>query len=449
MGDEGLDARESQGLIAGDQPQVEQQFGDRQTASTDGGDYAGQNIDKRQNTFIINLLGKDPADAISPQSFQELIQTLQRITDGQTVKRTYQEVLPPDAEVSRPTATSLEDMVTQLQEFRRLQQFLQRLAEDPEMPESIRKQLDKLRQLDNEGEQKDALNASINESQSACQAYLQIVLRPDLSSDGLVVNAWLIPDDAIHDAAKRHQPLDLDEAQKGASCKIEAVPQVLNQFLNKALQYLRGRRYELTIEAFLPLDYLGAAVDAWELADLFFEDDTYLLGTKYSVVVRSQERLDPRYLASRLNQWYTNWDRVKMRLSSVPGQDDFEHLNQMDACNWKLLVKQLNQKLGLKLTCGLVEDQKRDLFTCLLKAALPIAIWPRLDVPEIDQVNEIEQLLESGPLLKLLAAVRQKREEADCVDYPASHLGSHLAVLWEDPYRLTPDALAQLRPPGQ
>jgi hypothetical protein len=121
----------------------------------------------------------------------------------------------------------------------------------------------------------------------------------------------------------------------------------------------------------------------------------------------------------------------------------------MNACNWKQLVKRLNQKLGLKLTCGLAEDQKRELFTCLLKAALPIAVWPRLDVPEIDQVNEIEQLLGAGPLLKLLAAVRQKREEADCADCPASHIGSHLAVLWADPYRLTPDALAQLRPPGQ
>ncbi|MGF1523889.1 MAG: hypothetical protein ACFBSF_16345 [Leptolyngbyaceae cyanobacterium] len=444
-----IDGRESQGLINNPQAAVDQQYGDRQTANTDGGDYAGRTIDKRSNTFIINLLGTYPAGSISQQSLQELVKALEQITDDQSVKRTYQEVLPPDAEVSRPIATSFEGMVNQLQEFRRLQPFLQRLAEHPDTPETIRKQLNKLRQLDSGGESQEPQNASANERQSGCQAYLQIVLRPDLSSDGLVVNAWLIPDDTVQDPAKRYQPLDLDETQKGASCQIEAVPQVLNQFLNQALQYLRGQRYELTIEVFLPLDHLCADVDAWELADLFFEEDTYLLGTKYPVVVRSQERLDPRYLASRLNQWYTNWDRVKMRLSSISGQDDFEYLSQMDACNWKQLVKRLKQKLGLKLTCGLVDTQKKDLFTCLLKAALPIAIWPRLDLPEIDQGAEIEQLVASGPLLKLLTAVRQKREEADCADCPDSHLGSHLAVMWEDPYRLTPDALAQLRPPGQ
>lgn len=449
MGDEQMDARASQGFIQDPQSTVEQQFGDRQTASTDGGDYAGQNIDKRHNTFIINLLGKDPADAISQQSFQDLIQTLEQMTNVQSVKRTYQEVLPPDAEVSRPIATSFEGMVTQLQDFRRLQPFLQRLAEHPDTPEAIRKQLNKLRQPDSEHEQNTPQTATANNRQLGCQAYLQIVLRPDLSSDGLVVNAWLIPDDTVQDPIKRYRPLDLDETQKGASCQIEDVPQVLNQFLNQALRYLSGQRYELTIEVFLPLDHLGADVDAWELADLFFEDDTYLLGTKYAVVVRSQERLDPRYLASRLNQWYANWDRVKMRLSSVPGQDDFAHLNQMDSCNWKQLVKKLKQKLGLKLTCGLVEEQKKDLFTCFLKAALPIAIWPRLDVPEIDQGAEINHLVASGPLLKLLTAVRQKREEADYADCPDSHLGSHLAVLWENPHRLTPDALAQLRPPGQ
>ena len=29
------------------------------------------------------------------------------------------------------------------------------------------------------------------------------------------------------------------------------------------------------------------------------------------------------------------------------------------------------------------------------------------------------------------------------------HLGSHLAVIWENPYRLTPDAIARLIAPGQ
>jgi len=447
MDDDKIDARKSQGPIVGPQGPVNQQYGDRQSASTGGGDYAGQNVDKR--TFVNILFGADPIGSISPKFSQDLVATLEQVADGQSVRRAYQETLPPDAEVSRPKATSFEDMVVHLQEFRKLQAFLKRIADAPNVPDAIRQQLDELRQQEGEIGQKAQQQASASDPRPILKSYLQIVLRPNLSSDGLVVNAWLIPDESVHDPVKRYQPLDLNEMQKGSSCQIHEVPQVLNQFLNQALQYLTGQRYELTIEVFLPLDHLCTDVDAWELTDLFFEDETYLVGTKYSVIVRSQERLDPRYLASRWNQWNSNWERVKTRLSSVPNGEDFEHLSQMDACNWKLLVKRLEQKLGLKLTCGLVRTHQKELFTCLLKAASPIAIWPRLDVPEINQVHEIEQLVAAGPLLKLLTTVRKKREEADYAECPASHIGSHLSVLWEDPDRLTPDAVAQLRPPGQ
>ena len=37
------------------------------------------------------------------------------------------------------------------------------------------------------------------------------------------------------------------------------------------------------------------------------------------------------------------------------------------------------------------------------------------------------------------------REEADAD--PEDHFGSHLAILWEDPYRLTPDVMVELTPP--
>jgi hypothetical protein len=420
-------------------------FRDPQTNRITGEDSA--RIADNQN-FVSGLLGNDLLQSSEIQIARQLVIILEKITDQQ-VTRAYQEALPPDAELSRLRANSFTDMVTQLQEFRRLPLFLHKLIYDETIPEPIRQQLNSLELAENTTEQKSQTNLAFSITSSRLQAYLQVVLRPDLSSERLVVNAWLIPDETVTDSTKRYLPLDIDETQKGVSCQIDSVPQVLNQFLDKALQHLAGQRYELTIEFFLPLEYLCADVDTWELNDLFFEDETYLLGAKYPVIVRSQERLDPRYLASRLNQWYANWDRVKSHLSLVPGKDDFEHLSHIDTCNWKQLVKSLKQKLGLKLTCGLTEAYQEELFTCILKAASPIAIWPRIDVPEIDQKSEIDQLVTSVPLLKILKAIRQKREEADCTDRPDTHLGSHLGILWEDPHRLTPDAMAQLRTPGQ
>ncbi|NEO34646.1 MAG: hypothetical protein F6K36_30525, partial [Symploca sp. SIO3C6] len=60
MGNETLDAPDSQGFINDPKGQVDQQFGDRQTANTGGGDYAGDTVDKRQNTFNFYLFGPDP-----------------------------------------------------------------------------------------------------------------------------------------------------------------------------------------------------------------------------------------------------------------------------------------------------------------------------------------------------------------------------------------------------
>ncbi|MFG6100968.1 hypothetical protein U2F10_01865 [Leptothoe sp. EHU-05/26/07-4] len=439
------DAQKSQGLIQNPQGGINQRFGNEQQVDTGGGDSAGGDVDKR--SFINIFIGADAAsDGLVPEAMDKLLWILDQYGDGKRVRQAYQSALPADAELSQPRVSQPESMVRQLQEFRRLDQFLDQLLVDTDTPEAIRQQLKEFKsQTDNSD--LPTSNISSSGKPEIIQAYLQIVVRPELSSDKLIVNGWLIPNDLEQDSAKRYQPLDLDKAKKGASCEIEEVPKILNRFLNQALEYLTGQRYELTIEVFLPLSYLCANVDSWELTDLFFEDETYLLGTKYPVIVRSQERLDPRYLASRLPQWHSNWDRVTASLASVPTQDAFEHLDQMETCNWKQVGNRLKQKLGLKMTCGLVEAHKKYLFTCILKAASPIAIWPRQDLP--GQCSAINQLVMAGPLSDLREVVRQKREEADCADCPQSHVGSHLAVLWENPNRLTPDAMAQFRTPGQ
>ena len=146
---------------------------------------------------------------------------------------------------------------------------------------------------------------------------------------------------------------------------------------------------------------------------------------------------------------YANWERVKHVEQVNLGQHDFEHLSDFCDCNWKRLVNRLTQKLGLKLTCGLVDDHQKELVTAILMAATPIALWARCDLTHLDQVAEIDMLIMANPLLKLSEAVWRKRQQADEEDDPSMHLGAHLGILWEDPYRLTPDAMMQLMPPGQ
>ncbi|MGI0495281.1 hypothetical protein ACN4EG_26170 [Alkalinema pantanalense CENA528] len=282
------------------------------------------------------------------------------------------------------------------------------------------------------------------------KSYLQIVLRKAQSSTGFVVNGWLIPDDEVKDLVQRYQPLDLDEEQKGVACKLEDVPKLIEQFVNLTLNRLCSeQRYSLTIEFFLPKEYLCTNIDSWQLTNSYFEDESYTVGTQYPVVIRSCERLEFRYLETYRNQWCDNWDRVKSCWHEIPNVCDFEHLSELENCNWKRVINNLTEKLGLKLTCGLVEAHKKELFKSILKASTPIAIWARCNYSHWNQVSEIDELLLEGPLLELSEIIRKKRITADCEDRPEEHLGYHLALLWEDPYRLTPDAMAQLVPPRQ
>jgi hypothetical protein len=445
-----IDASQSQGLIYNPQADVgiNQHYGDRTDTNTGGGDLAGRDVDKRNISQTFNIfVGADSSSATHQQPMQQLAQILGQMGSTDSFRAAYQDSLPTDASISRPDASNYGDMLAQLQEFRRLSEFVVQLAGDRSIPQSIREQLEGW--IQQSGQTEPQRQKAATGAHNKLQSYLQIVLTPDLGSNGFLINGWLIPDDSVADMAKRFRSLDLDEDQKGTSCSLEEVPDVLDRFLQLSFKMLKGRFHELTIEVFLPLDYLCADVDQWKLTDSFF-DDQFAVGTKHRMVVRSQERLEPRYLFSeRMNQWYDNWNRVRHCWQKAPSDEDFEHLQQLTGCNWKQLEYALADKLGLKLTCGLTEAQNRELFRCILKAAAPIAIWTRCDRPHWDQITEMNEILLTEPLSGLSTLVFKKRKDADVADNPEECLGSHLALLWEDPYRLTPDAMAQLIPTGE
>jgi vWA-MoxR associated protein C-terminal domain len=280
---------------------------------------------------------------------------------------------------------------------------------------------------------------------SVLEPYLSIVVRLSSIPDRFLVNAWLIPDSKVKDHSQRFHPLDLDESSKGITCGLEEVPALLDKFLDLSLKHLKGQD-ELAIEIFLPMSCLCADVDRWMVADLY---DSIPVGTRYRTVVRSSDRLEERYLARRMKPWRDNWERITKAGHLKPNCDDFETLDQFTDCNWKRVANNLSQKLGLKLTCGLDSEHKQDLFRAILNAATPIAIWVRCDLPDLDLAVELDSLITDSHLWELSAAVLRKRQQADEEDQSEQHLGAHLAMLWEDPGRLTPDAMKWLLSPGQ
>ncbi len=369
---------------------------------------------------------------------------LERI-GSDNIQRAYQK-LPIDSSLWGKQGEELntDQVVSNLQDLRILPQFINYLVDDAQISVDIR---DKLRQFFPRSplpEEKLPNDPSLIQSTIVkhLESYLLIAVRSTSTPNKFSVDAWLIKDYEVQNNSQR---LDIETSLPGTFHELAEIAALLTDFLQESLKRLAGEMHDLVVEVFLPIDCLCADVDQWKILDL---DVSIPVGVRYRVVVRSSYRLGEKYLNSRWTQWCENWQRVKKFGDVKPTCGDFEHLNNFD-CNWTKLNNKLSKKLGLKLTCGLTEEYKQRVFQAIHFAAIPIAIWVRRDLPHLDLEAEINDLISNSPLCKLSDAVRTKRQQADEEDRSHEHFGAHLAMLWEDPERLTPDAWAPLLPPGQ
>jgi vWA-MoxR associated protein C-terminal domain/Effector-associated domain 10 len=425
-----------------------------QAQNTQDGDVAPRNIDKRNNVYknctFIQLLSSDSNFSnFSQESLNDL--DFSRIPQ-ESIQQAYQEALPPDAGVWVLEENSITQILQKLEQFRRLFDFFKRLSQDKNVPQEIRNKLSEIAEglalKKYPDDNKNKLPSDfVSNKEGQLQSYLIATIERCDDNEDYLLNAWLIIDDSVpgNDISKFTSLLDQDEQQQGTLCKFNDIPKQLNKFLKTSLKYLRGKQYQLIIEIFLPSDLIGTEVDRWKIYDPIVEKIT--LGIKYPIRLRSLERLDLDYLDSYLSDWYKYWDKVKTVLHNEPIQELFAHLQEMETFNWKSLRGSLKEKIGLKVTCAPPKAKTKELFKAILTATTPIAIWTRYDIPNFDHVSAIDEILTFKPLCHLCESVRQTREKADA--QTEEHLGFHLALLWEDPYRLTPNVMLELKTPGQ
>jgi hypothetical protein len=366
------------------------------------------------------------------------------------IQQAYQDSLPPDAGVWGLSGNSISQKIHTLEQFGRLLDFLDLLIQDDNLSLAVRDRLQSiakqlaLKKSPDITTNRASPKASVDRVESL-KSYLVTTLVPDdIDSDRFLLNAWLIADDSVQELSKFQSLLNPDEQQQGKLCKLAQIPIELNTFLKKARKYLRGKRFDLTIEIFLPSHLMCMEIDRWKITDPIADEIT--LGIRYPIRLRSIERLDLDYLDSYLSDWYKCWDKVRIVFQNESIQDIFAHLEDVESFNWKLLKNNLNDKIGLKVTCTHPKSMRKDLFMAILQATTPVAIWIRNDIPDLDRVTAIDEILTFRPLAHLCESVRQTRELADAQE--AEHIGLHLAVLWENPYRLTPDVMVELKPAG-
>ena len=421
--------------------------------NTQDGDVAARDIDKRnvyKHCIFIQLLSSDSNFSnLSQKSLNDL--DFSRIPQ-ESIQKAYQEALPPDAGLWGLEGNNITQILQQLEQFRTLFEFFNRLSQDTNISQEIRNQLSEiaeelaLKKYPNEN--KNNLSSDVvSKKEGQLQSYLIATLERCDNNEDFLLNAWLIIDDSLpkNNLSKFTSLLNQDEQQQGTLCKFKDIPTQFNKFITESLKHLRGKQYQLIIEVFLPSNLINTEVDRWKIYDPIVKEVT--LGTKYPIRLRSLERLDIKYLDSYLSDWYKYWDKVKTVLHNKQIQELFVHLQEMENFNWPSLKISLNDKIGLKVTCAPPKAKTEDLFKAILTATTPIAIWTRYDnIPNFDHVSAIDKIL-TKPLCHLCESVRQTREQADA--QTEEHLGFHLAILWEDPYRLTPNVMLELTTPGQ
>jgi hypothetical protein len=251
--------------------------------------------------------------------------------------------------------------------------------------------------------------------------------------------------------------LSVDSAQasqRGVSCNLKQIEESLLKWVHQAETKLGneadklGCPYDLTIEFFLPYEYLTEAVDQWKVQSGPVRFGRLVpIGRKHRVVVRSLDRLEDSYLLNELDKTWQEAEKCLQKHSSEKDiQAKIEQLDCPVGCDWDELTRRLkiDQRIALKLTCamptcttqGSPTDALGQLFLSILEGGTPIALWSRrCNLSSGNVVLQMEQLLTLEMLCnsdKLLEQVKQTRIAAP----NDQHLGSHLAILCDEPQRL-------------
>ena len=172
------------------------------------------------------------------------------------------------------------------------------------------------------------------------------------------------------------------------------------------------------------------------------------IGATLPVTVRPLDRLKWR---TNLRQLGASWPVLKAAASAARPLEDAVPPAQPGAAVWLRpgdagpdLIERLQKH---RITCAVLStpppatapDPARDLFNCVLQAAVPAVVWLR-EPAAADQVTSrarVEQILNEATLALPQRVWKQRRDARGLAD-PA-HPGVCLVLLWDDADRLPPD----------
>ena len=422
-----------------------------------------QKVQRFIEAYIDKLFEFD-IDRLSAESLTKLLTILKSIPDFMSVWDICRNILPSNVESDRAQEIQafeqsdlsnwfkclmilkllLEDYPTS-KEQPNIFIFVEQLLESPLLEDVIKNQLSSWLQAINPQQNimQMGLPTSFNQASGELQAYLMIVLSLEKSKmRSLATLRCVAP---TGDTKEIPVHLDPESTERGVLSTWKKVPQTITQFVEQAIYELAKPAnrlgcdyYALTVELFLPHQYLNERVDQWEIKDDF--GNFVPLIAKHRLVVRSQDRVVKPDLR---NAFSRSWHRARKILQETPQpaslQQNIEHLRELDCLKFGALQETLKEKIALKITCSLPQSQKEMLkfLQAMLGSGIPLAVWVRdreLSSSELEQ--RFDQFLTFDLLCNpcnLIETVKKQRVSAfDDNENPQARWGRHLTILWDD-----------------
>lgn len=262
---------------------------------------------------------------------------------------------------------------------------------------------------------------------------LLIALKEDAHDNHLfTVEAWLLD-------SQYASLLQLYAGNEHQQKSLQDVGVLLDFLLAESRRYLgREAMEQLIVEFSLPFSMIGCNVDHWIVK--VNQYTSVHVGIEHRVFVRSYDRAHNRDL---WDSWKSMWQRYQAYLqgSSVspflicPLEED-----EIQASFYAKL------KRHMFVCIALTAAPPEIIFQTMIGFGIPIALWTRQPTNQINYVKERFASLLSGCKLSDLPDLvwHQRMEAFDTRDN--QHLGQHLTLLWDDPYRLPPDIQNISRP---
>ncbi len=238
-------------------------------------------------------------------------------------------------------------------------------------------------------------------------------------------------------------PIDeLNYEQREIDCTLSEIATKIYEFIkigqkNALRQY---KNYTLTIELFMPLQYLDEKIDTQEIPAGFGEK--IAIGDKYQFIIRCSERITEEG-GEFLMELHRKYENFSHKFEDIPEKNSYQEWD-WDNCNLKKLENNWLDKgiLGTTIICGLPEknEVKRKFFISLIRGGVPICLWTRgsnLQDTE-DGFNEIfsYKLKSMNDLNTLFKSVWHIRRKAHAQTNKQDYLGYNLGFLCDNPYRI-------------